>query len=363
MEKRHGRIGGRIENAIEALVERGWVVQEENLYALTPRGRREGEKVLADMRRTGSQLHKLAQPQTASQVGLGVHLALAALKLPAALFSGSVGLLNDATDTALDGLSSILVCLGLRFEKERAANVVLVLLMLITGGYTLYEAGRRLFVPVEPEADWFTFVAALLSALVCLALGLYQRFVGIRSGSLALVTQSVDSRNHVITALSVTAGLIAALLRFPLLDTLVGLAVALLILQSAIELAIELIRSLDEQEPDLDRYQMRLAKWAGKFRKAQLGDWMLYMVENQHVQTREELVARAHEVLDLSGNPTLRELGVRAPSQASDTIEECLAELLAHRWLNAESPLCLTDAGRTHLKRQMGKKRQAAVSL
>jgi hypothetical protein len=93
----------------EALEERGWVVREGERYALTPVGREEAEKPLADMRRTHALLRKLAQPQTVSQIGLVVHWSLAALKLPAALLSGSVGLLNDATDTLLDGLSSALV--------------------------------------------------------------------------------------------------------------------------------------------------------------------------------------------------------------------------------------------------------------
>jgi len=169
-------------------------VREGERYALTPQGREEARKPLADMRKTRAMLEKLARPQTASQVGLAAHLGLAALKLPAALLSGSVGLLNDATDTLLDGLSSVLVYLGLRFDRERAVNVVLVLLMLGTGGFTFYEAVRRFFVPFEPEVDWFTFLAAILSALVCWALYLYQRFVGVRSGRLALITQSVDSR-------------------------------------------------------------------------------------------------------------------------------------------------------------------------
>ena len=115
--------------------------------------------------------------------------------------------------------------------------------MLGTGGFTLYEAVHRFFVPFEPEVDGFTFLAAILSALVCGALYLYQRFVGLRSGSLALITQSVDSRNHVIVAVSVTAGLVASLFQFPLLDTLVGLAVAILILKSGVELAIETLRT------------------------------------------------------------------------------------------------------------------------
>ena len=353
MERRHQRMAKRIEEAVEELIERGWVVREGERYALTPLGREEASKPLADMRRTRARLGKLAQPQTVSQVGLAVHWGLAALKLPAALLSGSVGLLNDATDTLLDGLSSVLVYLGLRFDKERAVNVVLVLLMLGTGGLTFYEAVRRFFVPFEPEVDWFTFLAAILSALVCLALYVYQRYVGLRSGSLALITQSVDSRNHVIVAASVTAGLIASLLRFPLLDTLVGLAVAVLILKSAVELAIEVIRSLGEEKVDLSRYKMGLVERYERFRQTQLRDWLLYLVEKRGVETCSELLALAHQALDLGRNPMLRELGVHQSPQAEEMIERSIQELFERGWLVGEEGLSVTDAGREHLHRQM----------
>ena len=353
MERRHQGMAKRIEESVEQLIERGWVVRQGERYALTPAGREEARKPLADMRRTRARLDELAQPRTVSQVGLAVHWGLAALKLPAALLSGSVGLLNDATDTLLDGLSSVLVYFGLRFDKERAANVVLVSLMLATGGFTFYEAVRRFFVPFEPEVDWFTFLAAVLSALVCLALYGYQRFVGLRSGSLALITQSVDSRNHVIVAVSVTAGLIASLLRFPLLDTLVGLAVAALILKSAVELAVEAVRSLGEEEMDLSRYQMGLVERYERFRQEQLGDWLLYLVEKQGVRTRSELLAQAHQALDFSHHPMLRELGLARPSHADEMIEQTLAELFERGWLVGDERLSLTDAGREHLRWRM----------
>jgi Co/Zn/Cd efflux system component len=353
MKRRHGKMAERIEETVEALIERGWVVREGERYALTPQGREEAEKPLADMRKTHATLEKLAQPQAASQVGLAAHLGLAALKLPAALLSGSVGLLNDATDTLLDGLSSVLVYLGLRFDRERAVNAVLVLLMLGTGGFTFYEAVRRFFVPFEPQVEWFTFLAAILSALICWALYLYQRFVGVRSGSLALITQSVDSRNHVIVAASVTAGLIASRLQFPLLDTLVGMAVAVLILKSAIELAVETVRSLGEEEVDLSCYQMELAGWYERFRQAQLRDWLLYLVEREEVRTRGELMAQARRAFDVSRNPMLRELGVPQPSQAEEMIEQSLAELLERGWLVEDGQLSVTQTGREHLRQQM----------
>ena len=275
---KHQRLTDSVQETLDDLLTRGWAVRESERYALTPLGREEAAKPLADIRRTRALLGKFVQPQTVSKVSLGVHLGLAALKLPAGLLSGSVGLLNDAVDTLLDGFSSLLVYAGLRFDKERAVNVALVLLMLGTGGFTCYEAVRRFFVPFRPEVDWFTFLAALLSALVCLVLWAYQRFVGVRSGSMALVTQSVDSRNHVIVAASVTAGLVTSLLRFPLLDTLVGLAVALLILKSAVELAAEVVRSLGDEEVDVSRYQFGLVEKYQRFRQVQLCDWMLYMM-------------------------------------------------------------------------------------
>ena len=354
---KHARLMDSVQGALDDLLTRGWAVREGERYALTDLGRAEAARPLADMRRTRDLLGKLVLPETVSQVSLGVHLVLAALKLPAGLISGSVGLINDATDTLLDGLSSLLVYAGLRFDKERAVNVVLVLLMLFTGGLTLYEAVRRFFVPFEPEVDWFTFAATVLSAAFCAALWAYQRFVGARSGSVALITQSVDSRNHVIVAASVTAGLVAALLRFPLLDTLVGLAVAFLILKSAVELAVEVVRSLGEEDVDVSRYKFGLAVKYEQFRRAQLCDWMLYLVDKGRARTRAELNAQARQALDFSGNPTLRELGLAELPRAGEMAEQGVADLFERGWLAGEDRLAVTDAGREHLRQQMSRPR------
>lgn len=339
-----------VKERLENLMERGWIVREGERYALTSLAREEVNKRLSQLSETGALIRRFLLPPNASRVTLGVHLGLAALKLPAALLSGSVGLLNDAIDTLLDGLSSLLVYFGIRFEKERAANVVLVTLMLATGLMTLYEAGRRFFVPFEPDVDWFAFLAAALSALVCLALWAYQRNVGLRSGIMALITQSVDSRNHVIVAASVTAGLIASLLRFSLLDTLVGLGVALLILKSAIELAVETVRSLGEEEIDLSRFEFGIVAPFHRFRQSQLRDWMLYLVDKQGIGTRAELVARASQALDLNHIPAVRAMELaRGNPIAAEFIEGSLAELFQRGWLTGEERLSVTDAGRKHL--------------
>jgi hypothetical protein len=113
MERRHGKMAERIEDAVEALVERGWVVRQGERYALTPAGRVEAETPISHMHRTRPLLRKLTRPQTVSQVGLGVHLGLAALKLPAAragggAAGGAVGARDHVgrAGTGLDGARS-----------------------------------------------------------------------------------------------------------------------------------------------------------------------------------------------------------------------------------------------------------------
>jgi hypothetical protein len=339
-----------VRERLEELVGLGWIVCEGERYALTSLGREEVNKRLSQLGETGASIRRFLLPTNVSRVTLGVHLGLAALKLPAALLSGSVGLLNDAIDTLLDGLSSLLVYLGIRFNKERAVNVVLVTLMLVTGLLTLYEAGRRFFVPFEQEIEWFAFLAAILSAVVCLALWVYQRYVGLRSGIMALITQSVDSRNHVIVAASVTAGLVASLLSFPLLDTLVGLIVALLILKSAIELAVETVRSLGKEEIDLSRFEFGIAAPFHRFLQSQLCDWMLYLVDKQGVGTRAELVARASQALDFNQILAVRVMDfAQGQPQAAEFVERSLAELFRRGWLTGQERLSVTDAGKKHL--------------
>lgn len=353
MKRHHKRMAKNIEDTLNALKERGWVIQQSERYSLTPAGRKKAEKVLADIRRTRGLLQKLIQPATVSVAGLAVHWGLAALKLPAALLSGSVGLLNDALDTLLDGCSSLLVYFGIRLNKEHAVNVALVALMLGTGGFTCYEAVRRFFVPFKPEVDWLTFLAAIVSALICSLLWAYQRYVGLRSGSPALIIQSVDSRNHVIIAGSVTAGLIASWLNFALLDTLVGLAVAGLILKSAIELAIEIIRTKGQEDVSLSRYKFGLIERYDQFRQARLRNWLLFLIQKQIAQTRTELTAQARQVLDFSRNPALRELGFSKQPESEDMIDQCITELFQRGLISEGEQLNITEAGRKYLRRRI----------
>lgn len=335
-----------LEDQLTELIERGWIVRDGETYALTEKGREAAGKALSEVERARGHVDNLATPENASKLTLIVHLFLAALKLPAGIVSGSVGLLNDAIDTLLDGVASLLVYWGLRVNRERLVSRLLVLFMLATGSFALVEAGLRIVRREPVEADWFAFIAVTISALVCAVLWFIQRFIGLRRQSMALITQSVDSRNHVIVAAGVTAGLIAALLRFPWFDYLVGVAVALLILKSAVELAVELIRSRDEETPNLGKFQFGVYE---RFRRSQLRSYMLFLVRNREAQDREQLLSRVHAAFDFQGNVLLRSVRAEHLEGSEQLIHSCYRDLVEKKLLvekrNEGRRLELTPAG------------------
>jgi hypothetical protein len=66
------------------------VIRQGERYALTELGCQQASERLACMRQAASLARNLMQPETVSKVAVGAHLALAPLKLPAGLLSGSI---------------------------------------------------------------------------------------------------------------------------------------------------------------------------------------------------------------------------------------------------------------------------------
>jgi hypothetical protein len=362
MPSRHRRRMERLSEDVAALVQAGWVVQQGDHFALTELGKIEVDQLATNarsmMEAAVRMLRALGEPKAASVVTLAAQALLALLKLPAGLLSGSVGLINDSIDTLLDLLSSLLVYLGVRFDRERLVSILLVVFMLGTGAFTLYEAVNRFLVPYVPRVGWFPFAVAISSAIAGAGLWTYQRYVGLKSGLMSFVAESVDSRNHIFVALGVTAGLAASLLHFGLLDMFVGLAVAALILWSAIELALALVRSSPERPLDLSHYGFWVEGVYEQQRDAYFRDWMLFLVDRGEAQTRGDLAAQLRQVSDLRDNPWLRAVGLNRQIMGDTAQEESLDSLFCEGWVLDQKPLALTSKGRKQLRRRIGRHRR-----
>ncbi len=313
-----------MERSLDILVRRGWATESDGLYHLTEEGRREAHIMLDELEKSGRLFKKAIEPETVTTVTLVVHFLLAAIKFPAALMSGSVGLLNDALDTLMDGFSSLFVVLGVRSGHERAVSYLLLLFMIGTGGFTLYEAITRFVDPQPLTQDWTAFVAVTLSAGLCALLWLYQKYAGLKHRCVPLIAQSIDSRNHIIVAAGVTTGLVAAIFHITLIDPLVGVTVAVLILKGAVQLLIDLVRSGNDQEMELSKYGFTRLE---RHQHRQRIRWLLYEIDTGSIQTRKDLYDTARDAVAFSPFSSLRALGWNRQDDHKQKIDRAIRDL------------------------------------
>jgi len=323
------------------------ILQQGVYYSVTETGKKEAEKMLGELKKSGHVMEKLTAPKNVSRVTLVVHLVLGIIKLPAALISGSVGLLNDALDTLLDGLSSLVVFFGIKCNKERLSSFVLLIFMGVTGLYSFYEAVSRFFHPHEAAPEPLAFAAITISGAVCGLLYFYQKFAGLNHKSLPLITQSIDSRNHVFVAFGVIAALISSALNVPIIDIIVGIIVAVLILKGAVELLIEMIRSSNEEEIDLSKFGFTAFR---KHQKKQFIQWILFEIEKGKFSSKKDIENEAKAAVDFSKIESFKALGIDNNEKSWQLAEQAVKEIFS-QGLVYEETLRLTEKGRKELKR------------
>jgi protein-S-isoprenylcysteine O-methyltransferase Ste14 len=171
-----------------------------------------------------------------------------------------------------------------------------------------------------------------------------------------LIAQSVDSRNHVIVAAGVGAGLIAAVFDLALLDRLVGLTVAILILKGAAELLTDLIRSAGEEEPDLSRWGFSAIEAR---RHRQTVRWLLFEIDSGRIHTHDQMMKEARAATDFSKIASFRALGIDKQAGREEKLEQAASEVferaLAVELGERPGRLALTESGRAELDRALSR--------
>jgi len=137
--------------------------------------------------------------------------------------------------------------------------------------------------------------------------------------------------------------------------------VAVLILWSAIGLAIDLARSTNGQV-DLSRYGFWLQHVCEQGRETYLRDWMLSMVDGQEVRTRDELATCIRQAVDFQDNPWLKSVGLNRQLLADSVIEQGLDELFSGGWVVDQEPLILSPKGKEYVERHTRRHRRRSVS-
>lgn len=208
----------------------------------------------------------------AGMVGIVCNLLLCGAKLAIGVLSKSVSITADAVNNLADASSSIVTLVGFRLSRKVAdakhpygyaraeylSGLGVAALILIIGVQLLRSSIEKILNPEQIIFSWALIAVLLLSILVKLWMALFNRAIGKRISSTALIATAADSRNDVIATAAVLLAAVIARLSGLMLDGYIGVLVALFILYSGVEIGKETIKPLlgvaaDQEMMDLVR--------------------------------------------------------------------------------------------------------------
>lgn len=194
----------------------------------------------------------------AGKVGIACNVLLCIGKLAVGFMIGSVSVIADAVNNLSDALSSLVTLFGFRLAQRPAdedhpygharyeylSGLAVAALILIIGVNLAESSIDKIIHPVAVDFSAVTFAVLLCSVGVKLWMSVFYASLGKRIRSTTLKATSADSRNDVIATSAVLAGGLVSRFFFLNIDGYIGLAVALFIVYSGVNIAKETISPL-----------------------------------------------------------------------------------------------------------------------
>ena len=272
---------GKTEDECEKLIENGWAKLDDGLYSLTPEGEREAQKFVDDMEKRSSLVRKdFFKPDAAAKNTTVLDAFLAVMKLGSGLVSGSVGLTADGTDATMDTISAFMVWLGIKYHRETLSTLLVIFGLFFASLSIGYDSVTHLisafYGALEPMGmPYLVIVVEGIAILAAVFLFYYQRYVGKLNSNLTLISQSVDSKNHIFIGFSVIAGAVFTLQGIYFVDALIALFISIGIFKDAVDLLREALSARKGEEEDYSQYKLPLEECWEDNKKMAFQNWIL----------------------------------------------------------------------------------------
>lgn len=296
------------------LIEKGLLrLNEESKYELTEKGREEAQKSAKEMEKAAKLMEgQLLSPTAAARNTVIADFFLAVMKVLTGFFSGSVGLIADGADAAIDTASASVVWIGIKFKKEFLGTLIIISMMFITAVSVGYESITKIMdaitAAISPiSMPHLVIVIEGIALIAAVILYFYQRYVGKRNGSLALISQSVDSKNHIYVAAVVIVGAIFSIFGIHFVDAFIGAFIAVRIFVDGFGLSKEVFFSIKGEETDFSKYEMPLEKHWHLSKLETFRTWVLYSIKEDNLNTKDELVSSLERTFKPGYIPILSE--------------------------------------------------------
>ena len=217
-----------------------------------------------------------SEPKTRSAVGklsgiVGIvcNLLLFLGKLIVGTLAGSVSITADAMNNLSDASSAIVTLIGFKLAEKPAdedhpygharfeylSGLAVAALILIIGFELAKTSVEKIFNPTDVAFSALTAAVLLASIGIKLWMALFNNKLGKKISSSTLMATAADSRNDVIATAAVLVAAVVGYFTKLHIDGYIGLAVALFILYSGIQLGKETINPLlgEAASPELQQ--------------------------------------------------------------------------------------------------------------
>lgn len=303
------------EAEMDKLINKGWVkFDPRNKYELTGSGISEAKKLKETVMKEASWIERDLNPSSTAINTTYLDFFLAWLKLSAGFISGSVGLIADGTDATMDTVSAFLVWLGIKHHRENLSTILVIfglfIASLTVGLDSISHILRALNGTLEPLTHPYLVISVEgIAMLAAFFLFYYQRYVGKFARSLTLISQSVDSKNHIFIGFSVITGAIFALYGIYYVDAIIGLFIAAGIFIDALSLLQEVITTQKGINEDYSQYKLPLQVCWEENNFMAFRNWILYVLWAENINDRLGIVKSLQRVFNPENYiPVLSEL-------------------------------------------------------
>lgn len=289
------------EAELNKLMEKGWIKLNNSKYELTAEGRKKAEKFEDHMIKEASSVESELTPSSTAKNTTFLDAFLALLKLGSGLITGSVGLIADGTDATMDTIEAILVWLGIKYHRENLSTILVILGLFVASISVGYDSITHILSSISGNAEpitlpYLVIAVEMIAIFAAVFLFYYQRFVGKISNSLTLISQSVDSKNHIFIGASVIIGAIFSINGIYFVDAIIGLVIAAGIFIDSIGLLREAISAEKGLEQDYSKeYKLPLEKCWEENKLLAFRNWILYVLWRENLKTRPEIISSLHK--------------------------------------------------------------------
>ena len=195
---------------------------------------------------TASPAVRQAYGRLSGLVGILLNLLLSAGKFLAGLLTGAISITADAFNNLSDAGSSVVTLIGFQMAGKKAdadhpfghgrmeylSGLFVSVLILLVGVELFKSSVEKILHPTPVDFSWLSAVILAVSICVKLWMCLFNRKLGRRIDSAAMLATSTDSLSDAVATAAVLAGLLAGRFTSLPVDGWVGLLVSLFILKA-----------------------------------------------------------------------------------------------------------------------------------